>query len=80
MPVFYFDFDDGASLSRDEIGLELSDEQTARDQGAIALGAMAQEYVPTDVAQKNISLWVRNDTNEIICQVALSFTIRKIPR
>jgi hypothetical protein len=77
--MFYFDFDDGTNLLRDDIGLELADEQAARDEGARALGEIAKEYVPTDVPQKNISAWVRNEEGEVICQVALSFTIRKIP-
>ena len=64
MPKFYFDTDDGAEKFRDEIGLDLADPQLARDEASRALAKMAREYIPGPTGQKNVTMWVRDESGE----------------
>jgi hypothetical protein len=52
MPYYFFDTDDGNTLFRDEVGLELADDQAARDQGSMAIGELAREFIP-------VARWLR---------------------
>jgi hypothetical protein len=46
MPRFYFDVSDGASLTRDEVGLELRDVDQVRTEAIKALPDLAREGLP----------------------------------
>lgn len=78
MPRYYFDTDDGADLVRDEIGTELLDDQAARDEGSRFMAEMARTYLPGGPPQKNITIWVRNEENQAVLQLALSFAIMPV--
>jgi hypothetical protein len=78
MPQYFFDTDDGKTLFRDEVGLELADDQAARDQGAIAISELAREFIPGGDPQKNITMWVRNASGEAVLQLSLSFAVRAL--
>lgn len=78
MPSYFFDTDDGEILFRDEIGLELADDQAARDQGSTALGELAKEYLPGGAPQKNITMWVRNEEGQAVLQLSLSFAVQEM--
>jgi hypothetical protein len=78
MPRYFFDTDDGLRRDADDIGVELADDQAARDAGARALGEMAREYLPrSSEPQKNITIWVRNEAGEAILQLALTFAVQQ---
>jgi hypothetical protein len=76
--MYYFDTDDGDEKFRDEIGLELDDDQEARDEASRALAALAKEYVPGPVAQKNVTMRVRDERGEPLLQLSLSFAIQPL--
>lgn len=52
MPRLFFDIDDGDSISRDDDGTELADDQTARNEASRAMGELAKEYIPGGAPQK----------------------------
>lgn len=78
LPLYYFDTDDGETLFRDDVGIELADDQEARDQGSTTIGEMAKEYLPGGPPQKNLTMWVRNESGQAVLQLTLSFAIRAL--
>jgi hypothetical protein len=78
LPLYYFDTDDGETQFRDELGIELADDQAARDQGSIAIGELAKEFIPGGEPQKNVTMWVRNEGGEAILQLSMSFAIKAL--
>jgi hypothetical protein len=78
MPLYYFDTDDGKTLFRDEFGLDLPDDQAARDQGSVAIGELAKEFIPGGDPQKNVTMWVRNADGEAVLQLSLSFAVKAL--
>lgn len=80
MPMFYFDVNDGELLQRDDIGSEFADERAARQEATCTLAEMAKSYVPCAMQHRDITMWVRNEVGEAICQVAMTFAVRDVPR
>jgi hypothetical protein len=78
MPFYFFDTDDGAELIRDEIGVELADDQAARNEGARAIAELAKEYVAGGPPQKNITMWVRKEDGTALMQLSMSFAIQPL--
>jgi len=78
MPLYYFDTDDGDTKFRDETGLELVDAQKARDEASRALAELAREYVPSALGQKNVTMWVRDETGEPLLQLSLTFAVQAL--
>jgi hypothetical protein len=78
LPLYFFDTDDGATLFRDEIGLEFANDQEARDQASAALGELAKEYLPGGPPQKNLTMWVRNEQGHAVLQLCFSFAVRAV--
>ena len=78
MPRYFFDTDDGEALFRDEIGSDLANDQAARDEGSRAMAEMAKDYFPSDLPQKNIVMWVRNDNGEAVLQLSLTFAVQAL--
>jgi hypothetical protein len=78
LPLYYFDTDEGETLFRDEVGLDLPDDQAARDQGSTAMGEIAKEYLPGGPPQKNITMWIRNEQGDAVMQMSFSFAIQAV--
>jgi hypothetical protein len=78
MPLFFFDIGDGKELFRDELGTDLADEQTARDDAALTLAEFARERIPDGSADKDISMWVRDETGAPILHLSLCFALRRV--
>ena len=78
MPRYFFDIDDGVFATRDEDGLELPDDQAARNEASRALAEMARRYIPNDEPQKNIIMWVRDESGEPLLQLALTFAVKPL--
>jgi hypothetical protein len=78
MPRYFFDTDDGVTQFRDEIGLDLQDDQAARNEASRALAQLAQEYVPSEVPQKNITMWVRTADGKPLLQLSLTFAVQPL--
>jgi hypothetical protein len=73
MPTFYFDLHEGPSISRDEIGTELSDMQSVRDEAVETLTAMARDFLPADGPAKTLRTLVRNTEGEEVYRTSLTF-------
>jgi hypothetical protein len=80
MPRYFFDTDDGEARFRDEDGLEFSDDQAARDEASRALAELALQYVPSDVPQRNLTMWVRREDGEPLLQLAMTFAVTALAR
>ena len=78
MPRYFFDTDDGEKRHDDDEGTELADDQAARDEAVQAMAEIASDYLPgTAGPQKNITMWIRNEADDTILQLALAFTIHR---
>lgn len=80
MPRYFFDTDDGRLAVRDDEGLQFPDDQAARDEASRAMADLAKDYLPGGEAQKNITMWVRNERGEPVLQLALSFAVTQLAR
>lgn len=78
MRRYYFDVDDGETRERDEVGVDLVDDQQARDEAFRALGDLAKHYIPGPARQRNLTMWVRRDDDTVILQLAFSFAIEPV--
>jgi hypothetical protein len=72
MPRFYFDVSDGASLTRDEVGLELRDVDQVRTEAVRALPDLARENLP-DGDELVFAVHVRDENGQAIFRATLSF-------
>ena len=78
MPHYYFDTQDGDEDFRDELGLDLEDDQAARDEAARGLAEMAKDYLPGSGLQRNMTIWVRDDRGETVLQVSCAFAVKAL--
>jgi hypothetical protein len=78
MALYYFDVDTDDGRFRDESGTECPDDQSARDHSQMILMETARDYIPSDVPQKNVVLWVRNENGSPVFQLSLTFAARPV--
>jgi hypothetical protein len=72
MPLYYFDIHDGERLTRDEIGLALSDGRAARDAAIEALPEIARHAL-LNVNQRKYTVTVRNERGRTVVRATLTF-------
>lgn len=77
MPHYFFDTDDGAGLVRDEDGLELSDNERARNEGARGLAEMAREAINRGLP-KIVTMWIRGENETALLRLTMHFEIRAL--
>jgi hypothetical protein len=77
MPLYYFDIDDGNRLYPDDEGLELPDDEAAREEARNAIGEMAAEYIPGEGSRKTLSMRVRNANGVALLELSVVFTLRE---
>ncbi len=65
MPKYYFDVTDAGNLTRDEVGVELNDDDVARDQAIGLLPAIARETFP-DGDRHEIVVTARNEAGAVV--------------
>jgi hypothetical protein len=70
MPSYFFDVEDNGELNIDNVGIELANEQAARNEAIRSLPAMAREELP-DGPQHTFWVKVRDDAGEYIFQASL---------
>ena len=70
MPRFFFDIIDGASLARDDFGIELDDLDEARDQAVAILPDLARDALP-DGDVHDFTCEVRNEAGRIVFRAKL---------
>jgi hypothetical protein len=72
MPRYYFDVFDGADLSRDEMGIEIEDEDTVAEHAIAALPDIVQDELP-DGMQRDFWVKVRPEIGDYIFTADLKF-------
>ena len=70
MPRFYFDTHDGQTTLKDVYGIDLIDENAARDIAVKALPDMAKEAMPDD-DQQTLAVHVRSERDEVVLNATL---------
>ena len=70
MPRFYFDTHDGQTALKDVYGIELIDENEARDIAVKALPDMAKEAKPEE-DQHTLAVHVRSEEDKIVLDATL---------
>jgi hypothetical protein len=78
MPRYYFDIDDGSTIIPDEFGTDLPDDYSASKEGARALAEITNDLIRRD-PQPSMTLWIRNESGQLVRQVTLSFAVRTVP-
>jgi hypothetical protein len=73
MPVFYFDVQDGDSLTLDQVGTELIDHNVARQEATRALSEIAAEEIPRDGPRREFGIIVRDDQRSVVLELRLTF-------
>ena len=74
MPRFYFDTHDGQTALKDVYGIELVDENAARDIAVKALPDMAKEIKPEE-DQHTLAVHVRSQEDEAVLDATLTFEV-----
>ena len=59
MVLFFFDIRDGDEHSRDDSGIELPDDATAKHQATLALTEMARDRLPSNGDERTLAIRVR---------------------
>ena len=72
MPKYYFDLIDGGTATRDEFGIDLADDDEARDQAIALLPDMAHHEMP-DGDDHEFVASARNEKGEIVYEGSLAF-------
>ena len=57
--LFFFDTRDGDENSRDDVGIELPDVGTAKQQATLALTEMARDRLPSSGVDRTLAIRVR---------------------
>lgn len=73
MPLYFFDTDDGESFYRDDIGVELSSDDEAREQGTVALAELARDEVPRGPPLRRFTMRIRKGGDTPLAQLEMSF-------
>jgi hypothetical protein len=76
MPTYYFDTNDGKRLYRDEHGLELQDDEAARDEARKAIGELTAEFIPEEGPTHAITMSVRNAEGGGLLELSVVFTLK----
>jgi hypothetical protein len=74
MPRYFFDIDDGRTLTPDETGLELDDVEAVRREAIKALPEIAQEVLPED-ERRQVVVTARDSAGRRILTARLTLTV-----
>jgi hypothetical protein len=74
MPRFFFDVSDGQKVTRDQIGLDLSDIDSVRREAIDALPDIAREQLP-DGDEAVFAVQARDESGIIVFKATLNFRI-----
>ena len=72
MPLYFFDFDDGA-LSRDDIGTEYPDDEAMRQGAMRALPEIAKHEIPDDSDAHALTVRVRDEADRPVYTATLTY-------
>lgn len=74
MPKFFFDIIDGETVTSDQIGLELEDDNVARIEATKALSEIAGQELPGDGPHRHFGIIVRDHQGAMLFEVQLTFS------
>ena len=77
MPRYYFDSRDGDKLVTDDLGVELSGIEAARDQAAAGLVDFAKDVVPGST-RRELAIEVRDEAREPLLRTSLVFEVARL--
>ena len=75
MPSFYFDINDGATMVRDEEGLELADKLTLRAEAVQTITDIARDRMRNSLESDQVVMRVRDRDSRTIMVLSLVLTI-----
>jgi hypothetical protein len=76
MPRFHFDVSENGIVTPDEEGLDLLSAEAARLEAARAAAEMMRDRTQRKAEPADISLIVRDGSNEPVCSVTVSLIVR----
>ena len=71
MPRYFFDITDAGSVTRDAFGIDLADDDEARDQAVALVSAIARD-APLNGDQHEFVATVRNAAGGVVYEASLS--------
>jgi hypothetical protein len=78
MPRYFFDVETGKALLLDDMGDELANEQSARDEAVKSFAELARDYLPSVKTQDNMIMRVRNEKGEPLLKLTLNFALQPL--
>jgi hypothetical protein len=78
MPRYYFDVDDGETLTCDDEGLDLDDMEEARREAVRTLPEVAKDALP-DGNERTFAVTVRDEARCPILRAQLKLTVDRLP-
>jgi len=75
MPRYFFNAREGAEVTRDETGVELTDLSAARKVAVRALTERAEDILPDDGSHKDMVIEVTNEAGEPLFEASLKFRL-----
>lgn len=73
LPKFFFDIDDGKHVLIDNLGTELPDETSAREEATKTLVDMGRDSIPGDGPKRTLRITVRGPTGGPLFELVLDF-------
>ena len=77
MERYYFDTRDNDTFVADDIGVELTGDEAARDQAAVALAEMAKDVLPGSL-RRTLSIEVRGEGRGALMAARLIFEVERL--
>ena len=77
MPHYFFDSYDGASLIRDDVGLELDGLEAAKQAATASLGDWARDELPKS-QRKELAVQVRDETGKTVARACLWLEVETV--
>lgn len=74
MPLYYFDFHDGAEISLDPEGTDLPSMQAARDEATDTLLSIAKDALPPNGKARQLSIRVRDAEGKHLLAISLGYS------
>jgi hypothetical protein len=75
MPLFFFDVVDGDQVSTDGNGIELPDQDRAREEATRTLAEIAEQELPGDGPQRHFKILVSDGNRKVLFEVHLDFNL-----
>ena len=78
MPLYFFDYVHEGIVERDQIGVELPDDISARDEAIRAQRDYAKDYMLHDGPEADLAVMVRDDTSRHVVEVKLAYEVKTL--